>query len=182
MSVSRDYIDRLIADRTLVSIRRKRVDSRSIQAFPIAVSQRLVLLQYVYDFHIDGFMLLRLRDISDWKIGDTNNFQRRLLQEEGLFDQVQFDFRAPIESCPDFLRSLSPTELVIVESERTDPPEMHIGTVASADSRTVAINYITGIARREDEPRQIAVRDITSCQIRTNYIGFYQRHFDRQAR
>ena len=182
MSVSRDYIDRLIADRALVSIRRKRVDSRFIQAFPIAVSQRLVLLQYVYDFHIDGFMLLRLRDISDWKIGDTNIFQRRLLQEEGLFDQVQFNFSAPIESFPDFLRSLSPTELVIVESERTDPAEMHIGTVASADSRTVAINYITGIARREDEPRQMAVRDITSCQIRTNYLNFYQRHFDRLAR
>ena len=182
MSVSRDYIDRLIADRALISVRRKRVDDRYIQAFPLAVSQRLVLLQYVYDFHIDGFMLLRLRDISDWKIGDTNIFQRRLLQEEGLFDQVQFDFSALIESFPDFLCSLSPTELVIVESERTDPAEMHIGTVASADSRIVAINYITGIARREDAPRQMAVRDITSCQIRTNYLNFYQRHFDRQAR
>ena len=95
---------------------------------------------------------------------------------------MQFDFRAPIESFPDFLHSVSPTELVIIESERTDPPEMHIGTVASADSRTVAINYITGIARRDDEPRRMAVRDITSCQIRTNYLRFYQRHFDRQSR
>ncbi len=182
MSVSREYIDQLIADRALVSVRRKRVDGLSIQAFPLAVSQRLVLLQYVYDFRIDGFMLLRLRDSSDWRIGETNIFQRRLLQEEGVLDQVQFDFSAPIESFPDFLRSLSPTELVIIESERTNPPEMHIGTVASAESRVVAINYITGIARREDTPRQMLVRDITSCQIRTNYIRFYQNHFDRQAR
>jgi len=182
MSVSRDYIDRLIADRTLISVRRRRIDKAWLQAFPLAVSQRLVLIQYVCDFHIDGFMLLRLRDISDWKIGDTNIFQRQLLQEEGVFDQVQFDFRAPIESFPDFLRSLSPTELVIVESERTDPPEMQIGTVASADSSTVAINYNTGIESREDTPRQMAVRDITSCQIRTNYICYYQRHFDRLAR
>ncbi len=179
MSVSRDFIDRLIADRTLISVRRKRVDSHFIQGFPLAVSERLVLLQYVYDFHIDGFMLLRLRDISDWKIGDTNMFQRRLLLEEGVFDQVQFDFMAPIDSFPEFLRSLPPTELVIVESERTDPPAMHIGTIASADSRTVAINYITGIARQEDTPRQMVVRDIASCRIRTNYISFYQRHFDR---
>lgn len=182
MPVSRDYIERLIADRTLISIRRKRIDDSFIQAFPLAVSQRLVLLQYVYDFHIDGFLLLRLRDISDWKIGYTNIFQRGLLQEEGVFDQVQFDFRAPIESFPDFLHSLSPTELVIVEAERTEPTEMNIGTVASANSRTVAINYITGIARREDTPRKMAIRDITSCQIRTNYINFYQRHLDRQAR
>ena len=182
MSVSRDYIDQLIADRALISVRRKQVNGRYIQAFPLAVSQRLVLLQYVYDFHIDGLTLLRLRDISDWKIGGTNIFQRRLLQEEGILDQVQFDFSAPIESFPDFLRSLPPNELVIIESERTDPPEMHIGTVSSADSRTVAINYITGIARREDTPRQMSVRDITSCQIRTNYISFYQRHFDRLAR
>jgi hypothetical protein len=182
MSVSRDYIDRLIADRALISVRRKRVDDRSIQAFPLAVSQRLVLLQYVYDFHLDGFMLLRLRDISDWKVGDTNIFQRRLLQEEGVLDQVQFDFRGPIDSFPDFLLSLPATELVIIESERTDPPEMQIGTVGSVDSRSVAINYITGIARREDTPRQMAVRDITSCQIRTNYIIFYQHYFDRLAR
>ena len=95
---------------------------------------------------------------------------------------MRFDFRAPIESFPDFLRSLSPTELVVGWSERTDPAEMHIGTVASVDSRTVAINYITGIARREGTPRHMAVRDITCCQIRTSYINFYQRHFDRQAR
>jgi hypothetical protein len=179
MSVSRDNIERLIADRALISIRRKRVDARSIQAFPLAVSQRLVLLQYVYDFHIDGFMLLRLRDISDLKIGDTNIFQRRLLQEEGVLDQVKFGFSAPMESFPDFLRSLPPTELVIIESELTDPPQMNIGTVASVDSRSVAINYMTGIARREETPRKMSVRDITSCQIRTNYISFYQRHFDR---
>ncbi|MCX6853748.1 MAG: hypothetical protein NTV80_02460 [Verrucomicrobia bacterium] len=98
MSVSRDCIDRLIADRALISVRRKRVDDHFIQAFPIAVSQRLVLLQYVSDFRIDGFMLLRLRDISDWKVGDTNIFQRRLLQEGGVLDQVQFDFKAPIDS------------------------------------------------------------------------------------
>jgi hypothetical protein len=181
MSVSRDYIDRLIADRTLVSIRRRRTDDHSIQAFPLAVSKRLLLVQYIYDFHIDGFMILQLRDISNLKIGDTNVFQRRLLQEEGVFDQVQFDFTAPIESFPEFLLSLPPTELVIVESERTSPPEMHIGTVASAASRTVAINYITGIARREETPRQMLVRDITSCQIRTNYLSFYQRHLDQLA-
>ena len=51
--------------RNLVSIRRGEIDGCSIQGFVLGLSENLVLLQYVYDFHLDGLMLLRTADIPD---------------------------------------------------------------------------------------------------------------------
>ncbi len=182
MAAPPDFIQRFIHDRSLISVRRKRVDGLWIQGFALGVSDKLLLMYHVYDFHLDGLMLLRLKDISDWKMSDTDVFQKRLLQEEGLLDQVDFDLHSPIDNYAAFLGSISKTELVIVESEKTNPENMLIGTVEGIDSKSVRVNYITGIARQLESPCEMLLRDVTSCQIGSNYLRFYQRHFERQQR
>jgi hypothetical protein len=65
--------------RQLVSIRRADVDSNAIQAFILGASERLVLLQYVYDFKLDGLLVVRREDISDVQRTATDKFQQSLL-------------------------------------------------------------------------------------------------------
>ncbi|HSY19633.1 MAG TPA: hypothetical protein VK815_14925 [Candidatus Acidoferrales bacterium] len=168
-----------IKNRDLISIRRDKIDSHSIQAFVLACSKTLILLQYVHDFRLDGFMLLRREDITGLKTGNTNHFQRQLLLTEGVLDQVDFAFRAPIQSFDSFLASLPPDEIVIVEDEVTDPKEFLIGTVSHIADGTVSIHHFTGVGRLVEPPAEIATTQITSCQIRTSYSRFYQRHFER---
>lgn len=145
----------------------------------MACSDTLILLQYVYDFHLDGFMLLRRRDITELKTGKTDRFQRQLLLNEGVLDQVDFDFRVPIKSYGSFLTTLSPDEIVIVEDEISEPKVFLIGTVSHVDGGAVTIRHFTGAGRLVEPPERISSDQITSCQIRTNYIHFYQRHFER---
>jgi len=182
MAISSGALKDHIKQRDLVSIRRAKVDSRSLQRFLLAYSENLLLLQYVYDFHLDGYMLLRRRDISELKLGETNPFQKKLLEEEGVLEKVDFDFRLPIASFESFLRSLPSHEIVIVEGEATDPREFLIGTMAHVGDVVVGVNHFTGIARITGPPEEIATDQITCCQIRTNYIGFYQRYFERNRR
>jgi hypothetical protein len=49
----------------------------------------------------------------------------------------------------------------------------------SVDDDEVSVRYFTGAANWEDDPSVIETARITSCQIRTNYINFYARHFAR---
>jgi len=166
--------------RDLVSIRRAGVDDHSIQGFILDFSDDLVLLHHVYDFHSDGLLLLRCADITSCEAGATNRFQRDLLRTEGILDQVDFHYRAPIRSYSSFLHSLPAWEIVIVEDELSSEPEFLIGTVHSVDDWSASIRFFSGAAVWDDEPREIPIERISSCQVRTNYTAFYTRHFQRQ--
>jgi len=166
-------------DQALVSIRRDGCDDRKIQAFVIHFSDSLVLLQYIYDFHVDGFLLLRLADITSIETTATDEFQKGLLIVEGEFAKIDFGYRPPIGSFDVFLRSLPDGEIVILEDETADEPEFIIGTLVSVDADEASVRFFTGAANWEDEPSVIEIARITSCQTKTNYINFYARHFAR---
>ena len=166
----------LVERRELVSIRRETVDRQRTQGFILAFSKKLILIQNIYDFTVDGFIVLRRKDITELKAGETDRFQRGLLLTEGILKQVRFDFRAPIESFDTFLASRPANEIVIVENEASDPPEFLIGTVASVARGTVTIRTFDGTAQLVEPPEEIGTNRITSCQILTTYANFYQRH------
>jgi hypothetical protein len=179
MSISSKSLREHTQRRDLVSMRRARIDSFSIQGFVLASSKTLVLLQYVYDFRLDGFMVLRRTDITELKAGKTDRFQRQLLATEGALAQVDFDYRAPIESYDSFLAAISPDEIVIVEDEITEPKQFLIGTISHLEDGRATIRHFTGVGRLVKPLETISTGQITSCQIRTNYTQVYQRYFER---
>jgi hypothetical protein len=179
MEATIQNLKRFRDEQELVSIRRNGCDDRKIQAFVIHFSDTLVLLQYIYDFHVDGFLLLRLSDVTSIETTATDEFQKGLLVHEGRFAEIDFGYRPPISSYDAFLRSLPHEEIVILEDEMADDPEFIIGTLLSVDDDEVSVRYFTGAANWEDDPSVIETARITSCQIRTNYINFYARHFAR---
>jgi hypothetical protein len=171
-----------VKHRDFVSIRRANIDGFGIQGFLLDFSDTLVLLQYVYDFHLDGYLVLRLGDISELKSSATDRFQKSLLRSEGIFDQVDFSFRAPIQSIDAFLASRPSKEVVIIEDEIHKPQKFLIGTVARVDKDVAWVNHFTGTARLAKPIQRIRTNRITSCQIRTNYALFYERHFERATK
>jgi hypothetical protein len=162
-----------------VDIRREGIDSRSMQAVLLGCSDSLLLVQYVYDFRLNGYMLLRRCDLSEVRCRSTDRFQKELLETEGVFGQINFGFGVPIQSFEAFLQSRGEHEIIIVQDEAADDPEFLIGTVAGVDADAVEIRHFTGIARVEEPYPRIAMDRITCCQMGTDYIRFYQRHFNR---
>lgn len=179
MEASIQNLKRFRDDQDLVSIHRDECDDRKIQAFVIHFSDTLVLLQYIYDFRADGILLLRLADITSIEVTATDTFQKGLLIEEGELAKIDFGYRPPVSSYDVFLRSLPDEEIVILEDEIADDPEFIIGTLMSVDVDEASVRFFTGVAKWEDEPSVIEIARITSCQIKTNYINFYARHFAR---
>jgi hypothetical protein len=179
MEVTQQNLKRFRDNKELVSIRRDRCDDRKMQAFVLHYSDALVLLRYVYDFHLDGLLLFRMQDISSIETSATDDFQRQLLIEEGLFDEVGFGARPPISSYDTFLRSLPEREIVILEDELADDPDFIMGRIISVDDRVASVRCFSGVASWFEEPASIEIEQITSCQTGTNYIHFYARHFTR---
>lgn len=179
MTLSSKLLRTHIANRDLVNIRREGIDSNSIQGVLLDCSDSLVLIQYIYDFRLDGYMLLRRCDLSEVSCRSTDRFQKELLEAEGVFGQIDFSFRVPVHSFEVFLQSRGEDEIIIVEDESADDPEFLIGPIANMDKDTVEIGHFTGIARLVEPLPRIAMERITCCQMDTNYIRFYQRYFER---
>ena len=168
--------------RNLVSIRRGEIDGCSIQGFVLGLSENLVLLQYVYDFHLDGLMLLRTADITEVRHTKTAQLQKKLLKQEGLLERVPLEITLDLSDWKSAISQLSAEHgLMIIECEAQDEPDFFIGRVTKTTKLGVQGHYFSGAANWEDEPSKLKFKDITCCQVATNYINFYKRYFERVA-
>lgn len=181
MCLSNKQLDAHILARDLISISRDGLDANKLQGFPLLYSQDLLLLRYVYDFHLDGLLLVRRCDVTDVQFRETDKFQRNLLQTENRLKRRLFRSNHAIGNFSTFLKSLASKQVVIVEDERPETQAFYIGRVSSAGSSAVKLQEFTGAGNWERETTTIQLDDITCCQIETNYALFYERHFERSS-
>jgi hypothetical protein len=170
------------ADGSLISIRREAIDGNKIQGFVLGSSNQLVLLQYVYDFNLDGLMILRTSDISEVARSKTEVLQEQLLVDEGFFSNVPFGYAVDLSNWRSALNDLSGEHSIfILECELLEDPDFAIGRILEVGDDQVCVNYFTGAANWLDQPVPLKYNDITSCQVATNYANVYQRYFERNA-
>lgn len=168
--------------RDLVSIRRDAIDDHPLQAFVLDVSDRLVALQYVCDFRLDGLMFLRVEDITSVKCSATDTFQKGLLEHEGVLECVPFGAGFELKSWSALLAQLVGTfPILILEREFVPAEPLFIGSILKVRKSGVLGRYFSGAANWATRPERLKFKDITCCQVETNYIEFYRRHFARTA-
>jgi hypothetical protein len=168
--------------RNLVSVRRSEIDDNAIQGFVLASSEHLVVLQYVYDFNLDGLMVLRVADITEVRCTATDKFQKGLLVQEGLEQKVPFASTFDLRDWRSVISQLSKThELMILECEAGEENDFVIGRVLKTTTTAVQMQHFSGAANWAESPTRLKFKDITSCQVGTNYVNVYQRYFERRA-
>jgi hypothetical protein len=169
-------------EQKLVSIRRHKIDPNSIQGFILALSDELVLLQYVYDFNLDGLMVLRLSDISEIKCSATDEFQKQLLIDEQLFNKINFSSKFTVENWKTTLTQLSSHyDYCILEDEEPEEPIFLIGKIQKIGKTDVSLTYFSGTGNRDEKPSKLPFKKISSYQVNTNYLNVYQRYFATHA-
>jgi hypothetical protein len=169
-------------NRNLVSVRRNEIDENSIQGFVLASSEDLVVLQYVYDFNLDGLVVLRVADVTEVRDSITNKFQKGLLEQEGLMQRVPFGVDFDLRNWKSVIAQLSKEyPLMIVECEALEEKDFAIGRVLKTTQAGVQFQYFSGAANWGENPEILKFKDITCCKVGTNYVNVYQRHFERQA-
>ena len=168
--------------RDLVSVRRDDIDGNSIQGYVLAVSDQLVALQHISDFRLEGLMILRLDDLTEVECSAASRFHNELLVREGLVQAVPFGKPFDLESWPAIIGQLSREfSLVILECEALHEPAFAIGRIHGLSADTVDLEYFDGVGEWEEEMVEIEVADISCCQVDTNYLNVYRRHFERIA-
>jgi hypothetical protein len=169
-----------VVSRELINIERDVFHGNGIQGFLLAKSKELVLINYVYDFNLDGLMILRKQDISELRVGKTDVFQTQLLKNEGVFDMVNFNVEYNINCWRMFFKNaVKKHKYFILEEEALEEPRFSIGKIIKLNKDDLVMSTFTGIGRWEDETITIKHSDLTSCQIGNNYLNVYERYFSQ---
>lgn len=178
----KSHLTQFQGDRSLVSIFRDQIDGQSIEGYVLAVSDELMVLQYVNDFRLDGIKVLRVADISDAESSETTEFQQELLIGEGLEQQVQFDAKFNAASWASILAQFASTyPIMIIECENSDENSFVIGRVVAVHEDRVEMLGFAGNGSWDEEAVVLSFEDLTSCQVGSNYLNVYQRYFEGRA-
>lgn len=165
-------------DKMLVSVSRESIDLDTIQGVILGYSKDLLLLNYIYDFNLDGLMVIRRKDITHIDSTKTCAFQKKLLIKEGLFGKIDFKTKYKLDSWLDFVKDASKHHsYFIFEQEDQKEPDFFIGKIKLINKKTIKVKYFTGTAKWEDKLRTIKLEKLTSCQIANNYLNVYERFF-----
>lgn len=168
--------------RNLVSIRRSDIDDYGIQGFLIGLSESLLAIEYVYDFQIDGLMVLRRSEITEVKRTGTDEFQERILKQEGIRPGAQTPMPLELNGWRPLIQQLSEHfPLMILERELGPSPEFAIGRSLRATAAQVEFHTFTGTGKWSAKTERLKYSQITCLQVNTRYLGFYQRYFERNA-
>jgi hypothetical protein len=73
---------------------------------------------------------------------------------------------------------LPPNKIVILERETLDDNRFWIGRYVWREDQTHWMHEFTGAGNWDEELTQIDLDMVTCCQLDTNYIRFYQSHFN----
>jgi hypothetical protein len=167
---------------SLVSVHRRDVDDNGIQGFLIGLSDELIALEYVYDFQVDGVMVLRRSDITDVQRTGTDQFQESLLKREGIRPSTQLQSPLDLGSWKSILEQFSREhEYMILERELGPAPGFAIGRAVRITAAQIELQTFSGTGRWYEKTERLRYSQLTCAQVNTRYVGFYQRHFGRSA-
>jgi len=181
MVLSNTKLDEYIVRRELIAISRSKLESNKVQGFPLAYSEKLLLFRYVYDFHMEGLWLVQRSDITDSYCRKTDRFQRKLLEAENKLKRGVFRSNYSVDSFSTFLQGLGSNKIAIIENESPKSGRFYIGRIVAVGKRYVTMQEFSGAGNWDRQHTEIDLNDVTSCQIDTNYINFYARHFTRTS-
>ncbi|MFC0018326.1 hypothetical protein [Roseibacillus persicicus] len=180
-SIPTSEISRYCDRRSLVSVERARIDSNAVHGFIIDFDEDWILLQHVYDFFIDGWVLLRRSPITKISSKATDSFHKRLLEEEGKLSKVNFTERIPSGGVPELLKDFDASRVVILEEETEEEDMFYLGLVRGLDEDDfIRVLSVSGVGEFDDEETLVALEDLTSISYDKNYTLHYQRFLDRQ--
>ena len=176
-----DSLAQLKNNKTLVSICRDNIDANKIHGFILDYSKNFILLHHVYDFHLDGLLVLRINDITEICSNKTDAFQTQLLKDEGLFDQIDFNVGCNLKSWKTILTSLAKNKVyLIIEDENPEYPIFLIGKLSKILNDNVSLLGFSGAGNWDEDESVMYYEDISSLQVNNNYIEFYKRFYERQ--
>lgn len=161
---------RAVQRRQLVRIERAPIDTVPLDGFALGLSDRYLLVQHVEQtVQLNGYMVVRLEDISSWQHHPFRDFVQQALG--GRREEMQPLDKFPLEDLGQVLNAVKVrAPLVAIHTEKVDSHRCWIGKIASVTEHSLFLRKISAMAQWIEMER-FRLRDIT----RIDWGGLYEQ-------
>lgn len=180
MSQTRELLSKLFHQPWKVMITRNFPGDPRHNGFVQGLGEKLVLIQKFHDFYVEGYSILRVKDIKRVRSGKHERFWEKMIRAEGIMQRVGISYEVPLESYRsifDFFCGRGQHIIVECESRTTeDDSEFLIGLLHSVYDESASILNFDALGNWDEEPTEVAYNDITQVQFDTPYINTISKY------
>lgn len=163
-----------------IQIKRKRIDNNSLECIPLMLGEKLLLVQYLYDYDIDGYMIIRLKDITNIRNGESEKFYEYILKQEQIINQVKKPDLTNVDNWEGLLSELKMFEKnIIIECEDISGNDFYIGKIIEINKNRVSFLHFNPVGEWEKVPKEIIFKDLTAIRFETRYINIISKYLKK---
>jgi len=146
--------------------------------FPVLLGKELAILLRENDFQPDGYVAVRLDDLTFLEQVDDNGFIRSILQGEKLYDRVQAPKLVGADSWNSLISGIQGSfgGWLTVEALSDEELCFFMGVISALDSNYLYLRQVDALGVRHQEETTVPLQDIVTVAFGGRYIETYRKY------
>ena len=175
-------IQELVELKRAVTVTPKYPPYDTMLGFAIGISEEMLLLHEVVEFHVSGYAAMPIEEIRAVRSKKAERTIEKIFQAEGWMGKVGIDPMPPLNDWPDLCRWLRDAKkLVQVEFfDNMDPgyadEAFVVGKITGLSGRSVAVLNFDASGQWESETTVIGYDKIKRVRWDTEYINVFAKY------
>lgn len=165
-------------NRMLINIDRECIPgTTSLTGFPIAFTEEWLLMTNIYDFRDEGYVLIRICDITDAYSKESDSFYEMICIREKLQDKIDDCPVNEISDIGSLLAEINPCRFVSIHCEKeTKKCNYFLGKSKMTTDEFVEFASINVDGQWNEVTDIIKISDITMIAFDDNYSKMYYKY------
>lgn len=168
-SENRRTIQNCIVNKQQISIERNEIDDNAITAIPISESEKLLLIEYIYDFNMDGFKVILIDTITSVVRSEVEIFHDKIFKEEGIKSEFDNISDLPIHNWYVLFGAVMHTEKVIDISLGKTEDAFYVGRIIHVNDTFIEFQEISPTGEWDKDTVLIYYDDIIMASFQNRY-------------
>ena len=170
-------LENVVKNSNLCTIKRENIDTNPIHGFPVQYDSQFVLVEYEYDFQMDGYKIIRTKDITELRQGTIEEFVENIFAKEGIPHHIDTCIVNIIGGFQEFFSQFQKKDsTVIIECEACEENKFLIGKIIKIGEEYVDIICFDALGKWDESEIRVEYQDITCITFESRYINIMSRY------
>lgn len=164
--------------RKMVTIEREKFSEGNLYGFILKESKKLLMIRQIFDFRVEGILVINKKEISDCYSSLSNDYQTEMLKEFGIYQTIDFNIDYNIKNWRSFFES-SHKDFPYCEiyDDSFGINSFYIGKIVKIKKKSLKLHEFSGAGNWDKKPTKIAYHTISTCGIGMHYTQMYANYF-----
>lgn len=175
-----EVINECIANKSVVHIIRRNAGTHPIDCIPLALGDKFLLVQYLNDFQLDGYKIIRLKDISFVRVGEFERFYEHILKSEDIYDEIIVPLIPDLGNIKNIIKEFKYTgKTLIIKCENKEEGKSYIGRINYFNTKSFSFLCLNSIGEWNGESSQMAYNEISSIRFDDRYTKIISKYLGK---